>query len=154
MPVALAACRSFPAYLRIAWQDFVDSSASGGERLLRWRDGSICCAISCRYRNGSRLSRKTLSAFFCVRGRVRSASRHQSGGAPGRGEQAGVARTCAVAQGRAPPPHLHQLSCLFARPGTPRLGRPNSIDQPTYRTSNSSPVSCSRSSSHRTGSRR
>jgi hypothetical protein len=28
VPVALAACKSFPAYLWIAWQDFVDNSAN------------------------------------------------------------------------------------------------------------------------------
>lgn len=30
------------------------------ERLLRRRGGSICCAVSCRYRNAFRLFRKTL----------------------------------------------------------------------------------------------
>src|SRR6266849_2648913 len=39
-------------------------------------------------------------------------------------------------------------------PQPPRVPTAAWIDQPTYRTSNSSPVSCSRSSSHRTGSRR
>jgi hypothetical protein len=29
VPVALAACGRFPAYLRIAWQDFVDDSVNG-----------------------------------------------------------------------------------------------------------------------------
>jgi hypothetical protein len=29
VPVALAACGSFPAYLGIAWQDFVDYSTNG-----------------------------------------------------------------------------------------------------------------------------
>jgi hypothetical protein len=29
VPVALAACGGFPAYLRIAWQDFFDYSAKG-----------------------------------------------------------------------------------------------------------------------------
>lgn len=47
------------------------------ERLLRWREGSICCAVSRRFRNTSGLFRKTVSAFCCVLGRVRSASRHQ-----------------------------------------------------------------------------
>jgi hypothetical protein len=29
VPVALASCGRFPAYLQIAWQDFVDYSANG-----------------------------------------------------------------------------------------------------------------------------
>ena len=101
VPVALAACGRFPAYLRIALQDFVDYSS---ERLLRWRDGSICCAVSRRYRNAIRLSRKTLSAFCCVRGRGRSTSRREGGGArQGAESRAVVTRTCAVAQGHAHP---------------------------------------------------
>jgi hypothetical protein len=32
------------------------------ERLLRWRGGSVCCAVSCRYRNAFRLFRKMLCA--------------------------------------------------------------------------------------------
>lgn len=92
------------------------------ERLLRWRDGSICCAVSHRYRNASRLFGKTLSAFCCVRGRVRSASRPQGGGAPGRGEQARISSNVRRRAGTRTP-HLYQLGCLLGLHGARRLGR-------------------------------
>jgi hypothetical protein len=92
------------------------------ERLLRWRDGSICCAVSHRYRNASRLFHKTLSAFCCARGRVRSAPRPQGGGAPGRGEQARI-RSNVRRRAGTRTSHLYQLGCLFGRHGARRLGR-------------------------------
>jgi hypothetical protein len=55
----------FSGLLRIVSQHFVRFFS---EQLLRWRDGSICCAVSRRYRNAYRLSRQTLSALCCVRG--------------------------------------------------------------------------------------
>jgi len=78
------------------------------ERVLRWREGSICCAVSRRYRNAVRLSRKTLSAFCCVRGRVRSASRDQGGGALGRGES-GRSRSNARRRAGTRAPHLQPV---------------------------------------------
>jgi hypothetical protein len=92
------------------------------ERPLRWREGSICCAVSNRYRNASRPFRKTLSAFCCVRGRVRSASRPQGGGAPGRGEQARI-RSNVRRRAGTRTPHLYQLGCLVGRHGARSLGR-------------------------------
>jgi hypothetical protein len=118
VPVALAACWKFSGL-------FTDRLAKVcrlfSERLLRWRDISICCAVSRRYRNASRLFRKTLSAFCCVRRRVRSASRHQGGGAPRRGEQ-GRSRSNVRRRAGTRTPHLYQLGCLLGRHGAPRLG--------------------------------
>ncbi len=87
VPVALAFRGRFPAHLRDHLARYCRLLS---ERLLRWRDGSICCAVSRRFRNASRLSHKTLSAFCCVRGRVRSVSRHEGGGARGRKSRAGM----------------------------------------------------------------
>ena len=98
------------------------------ERLLRWRDGSICCAVSHRYRNASRLFRKTLSAFCCVRGRVRSASRPQGGGAQQARIRSNVRRRAGTRT-----PHLYQLGCLLGRHGARRLGRMRQVPANTCR---------------------
>jgi hypothetical protein len=76
-----------------------------GERLLRWRDGSICCAVSPRDRNASTLFRKTLSAFCCVRGRLSVTLPHHGGGVCLEGKStAGVGLTCTGVQELASPP--------------------------------------------------
>jgi hypothetical protein len=99
VPVALAVCGSFPAYygsFRNILFDFSANSCCDGEMVQFVAPYLAGTATLIDY-PVRRFPRSVASV-----GRVKSVSRHQGGGAPARESRADGARTCAVAQGRAP----------------------------------------------------
>ena len=118
MPVALAVCGSFPAYygsFRNILFDFSANSCCDGEMVQFVAPYLAGTATLIDY-PVRRFPRSVASV-----GRVKSASRHQGGGAPARGEQGGR-RSNVRRRAGTRTRHLHQLGCLLGRQGARRLG--------------------------------